>query len=114
MYAIAFKDDATLQVLKDNIYNAWESNKILQYINTYVLDKTRYTFSVKEFLERYKIYNPESTDLFNYKKIIAVPDSAFSKTMAPIGKFLEHVLLYEVIYMSPDIIKFDNFAEVLK
>jgi len=43
-----------------------------------------------------------------------VPDSAFSKTMAPIGKFLEHVLLYEVIYMSPDIIKFDNFAEVLK
>ena len=114
MYAIALKDDNTLQVLKDRIYEAWESNKILLNLNTYVFDKPRYTFTVNEFLKKYRLYKPESIDLSNYTKIIVVPDSAFSKTIAPIGKFLEHVLIYEIIYMSrKDVFKFDNFAEVL-
>ena len=117
MYAIAFKDDDALQALRNKIYNAWESNIILQCINTYVLDKTRYTFTVNEFLEKYRLYKPESIDidLSNYTKIIVVLDSTFSKLMAPIGKFLEHVLEYNIIYMPrEEVYKFDGFAEILK
>ena len=114
MYAIAFKNDDALQTLKDKIYESWESNRILEEINTYVFDKPKYTFTVNEFLEKYRFYKPDSIDLYNYTKIIVVPDSAFSKLMAPIGKFLEHVLKYRIIYMPcEDVYKFDDFAEVL-